>query len=290
MQKKSIFFFLLLLLPVWCFAQRCVFDDTQREVCLPRPAERVITLSPHTTELIDAIGAGKKVVGVITDGKSPVAKGRQIVGDYRGVSIEKILSLKPDLVVAWPSGNTAQTLAQLRRFGIEVYASEPAGTGGIVENLKELAALTGATAQIDRLLQEISAKKASLARRYGARKKIRAVLLISGNPLMTLTAKHAVNEAFLLCGAENIFADLPGIAPGINRESLLAARPELILTTFPVADRLAWLDSLGFKRANQPVLKALDADLILKPTPAMLDGIEQFCKAADRARERLRLQ
>ncbi|HID82553.1 MAG TPA: hypothetical protein EYP51_09350 [Thiotrichales bacterium] len=103
---------------------------------------------------------------------------------------------------------------------------------------------------------------------------------------MTLSGKHAVQEAFELCGAENIFRDLPAIAPLVSKESMLSVKPEIIFSTFSVKNKSDWLSSLGFKGKNKPELFTLDPDYILLQTPGILEGIKQFCVEVDTVRKK----
>ncbi|HIP67741.1 MAG TPA: hypothetical protein EYH06_04025 [Chromatiales bacterium] len=286
--QKIILLLVLLSFSEIVFSERlCVTDDSQSEVCLQEPAKKIITLSPHATELIFYVGAGEQVAGAIDGRNYPgAARNIQSVGDYRSVSVEKIISLKPDLIVAWPSGNSASALAQLQGVGLNIYYSEPADFSGIEENIKELAVLTGNKDVVGKLIRTIKIKRSELMRRYLGREKIRAAILVSANPLMTLSGKHAVQEAFELCGAENIFRDLPAIAPLVSKESMLSVKPEIIFSTFSVKNKSDWLSSLGFKGKNKPELFTLDPDYILLQTPGILEGIKQFCVEVDTVRKK----
>lgn len=286
MQKIILLLVLLSFSEIALSEPLCVIDDSQSEICLQEPAKKIITLSPHATELIFHIGAGEQVIGVIVGSNYPeVVKTIQRVGDYRSVSVEKIISLKPDLIVAWPSGNSASTLAQLQGFGLNIYYSEPAGLSGIKENMNELAILTGNEAVSEQLNKSIKVKQSELRYRFYGKEKVRAAILISASPIMTLSGKHAVQEAFELCGAENVFYDLPTIAPLVSKESILSARPEILFSTFPVNNKSGLLSGLGFKGKKKPAFVALDPDYILLQTPRMLEGIKQFCVAVDAVRK-----
>jgi len=285
--QKIILLFVLLSLPGTVLSrQLCVVDDSQSEVCLQEPAKKIITLSPHATELIFYVGAGSQLAGVIDGSNYPDASKKiQRVGDYRSVSVEKIISLKPDLIIAWPSGNSASALAQLQDVGLKIYYSEPAGILGIVENIKELAILTGNEAVSEQVVKSIKSRQAELKHQFYGKEKVRAAIIISRSPIMTLSGKHAVQEAFNLCGAENIFYYLPAIAPLVSKESILSAKPEIIFSTFPVNNKSELLNSLGFKGKNKPAFVTLDPDNILLQTPGMLKGIKAFCVSIDAVRK-----
>jgi len=285
--QKIILLFLLSFTGTALSGQLCVIDDSQAEICLREPAKRIISLSPHITELIYFIGAEDQLIGVIEGSHFPEeANKKQKVGGYRAISIEKIISLEPDLVVAWPSGNSAAALARLQALGIKIYYSEPEGVSGIVENIKELAILAGKEESIQQAVSEINEKKSELKKHNQGKKTINAIILISGEPLMTLSKKHAVQEAFELCSAKNMFEDLPTIAPLVSKESVLAAKPEIIVSTFPVNDSSSWLIRAGFKGEPRPEFIQIEPDYLLLQTPRMLKGIEKFCTAVDGVRKK----
>jgi iron complex transport system substrate-binding protein len=108
-----------------------VIDDSGRTISLPAPARRIVSLAPHATELLFAAGAGTTIVGV-TDYSDYPAAARSIagLGSAAGFDVERIAALRPDLVVAWGSGNPASKLAALRTLGLQVYESEPRTVGG----------------------------------------------------------------------------------------------------------------------------------------------------------------
>ncbi len=121
-----------------------VVDDSGNAVTLAAPAQRIVSLSPHATELLFAAGAGQQVVGVSEYSDFPAAaKQLPSVGGSGQLDIERIVSLKPDLIVAWGSGNNRRQLERLRKLGLTVFESEPRSFEAIADSLKRLGALAG---------------------------------------------------------------------------------------------------------------------------------------------------
>lgn len=129
-------------------ANIAVTDDFGNDIRLEKPARRIVSLSPHTTELLYAAGAGPYVIGVSNySNYPPAALQVASVGRIGAVDIEKIIALKPDLVLAWRSGNSASQLQQLRSFGLPVFESQPADYATIATSLERLGALSGTEAE-----------------------------------------------------------------------------------------------------------------------------------------------
>ncbi len=121
-----------------------VVDDTGATVTLAQPAQRIVSLAPHTTELLFAVGAGKQIVGAVDYSDYPeAAKLIPRVGGYSGFDLERVVMLKPDLVVAWRSGNADAAVEKLQQLGLKVYLSEPRALDDVATNLERLAILTG---------------------------------------------------------------------------------------------------------------------------------------------------
>jgi len=266
-------------------AQVCANDVSQNTLCLPQAAQRVISLAPHITELLYGVGAEQQIVGVMAGSDYPEqAKDLPTVGNYQSISIETIVSLKPDLVVAWPSGNPITLADQLKRFGIPMFLSDPESVADIAHDVRAIGTLTGHFNQAESQAQNMLEQKALLEKTYAKRAPVKTLLMISDLPMMGLSNKHAVAEAFASCGAVNVLAELPTKAPMISREALLLLQPQLIITTHQVSDQNLWLIQRGFVAPPRPEVVSINADLILRQTPRMLDGMQQFCELVEQLR------
>lgn len=158
----------------------------------------------------------------------PAAKQLPSVGDSNALDAERIIALKPDLIVAWSSGNSANQLATLRAIGIPVSESEPRDFSTIASSLERLSIL----ARIEAIGKPASAafptRLALLAKTYRKRPKVRMFYQIWKKPLMTLNESHLVSSAIRLCGSEKIFGKLRQLAPTVSTEAVLQANPEVI--------------------------------------------------------------
>ena len=266
-------------------------DDTGREVRLARPAQRIVSLAPHVTELLFAAGAGARVVGAVAYSDYPPAARRlPRVGGYGNVDMEGVAALQPDLVIAWKTGNRDAHLDKLAALGIAVYVNEPRSLDDVARSLERLGFLAGSEETGRAAAEAFRARRNELAARYGRRAKVRMFYQIWDRPLMTVNDEHLISDAIRLCGGENVFGALTQLAPTVGIESVLAADPEVIVASGMGEARPDWLDQ--WKR--WPRLAATVADnlyfippeLIQRHTPRILDGAAQLCEFLDQARAR----
>ncbi|MDA8107442.1 MAG: cobalamin-binding protein [Betaproteobacteria bacterium] len=266
-------------------------DDTGHLVRVPAPAKRVVSLAPNLTELVFAAGAGDRVVGVISGSDYPPAARRlPRVGIEGAIDPEAVLALRPDLVVAWPSAGDARVLERLAALGIPVFRSEPRSLDDIAHTLETLGRLTGRSAPAEAAARDFRERLARLEREYSGRAKVGVFYEVWDRPLMTVGARDLITQVIRLCGGENVFAHLPGLAPQIDREAVLRADPEAIVASGTNGKRPAWLDDwrafpslLAVQRDN---LFFVPPDLLQRDTPRILEGADRLCADLDAARAR----
>ena len=265
-----------------------VRDDTGSTIKLPAPAQRIVSLAPHATELLFAVGAGSRIVGTLDTSDWPVAaKAIPRVGDSRSIDLERILTLSPDLIVTWPWTAPAQ-VEVLRARGIPVFTTMPATIDGIAANLERMGVLAGDPAAGWRESKAFRDRLALLRARNAEARKVRVFYEIWDAPLYTIGGRHLITQAIEVCGGENIFAALTLPAPAVDVEAVLAAKPEAIIAGAERGARPGWLD--GWRRWKElPAvakdrLYVVDADLLHRPGPRFLDGVDALCAAIAAAR------
>jgi len=280
---------------VCCFAVSAqaevrVSDDMGEAVALAQPARRIVSLAPHATELLFAAGAGGYVVGAAEYSDYPPKAGEiPRVGGAQGLDLEAIVALRPDLVVAWPSGNPAHQIERLRRLGVAVYASEPRRIEDVADSVERLGRLAGTEAQATRAAAEFRRRHARLhARRYtGA--PLRVFYQILDEALITVNGRHLISDVIRLCGGENVFADLALAAARIDIEAVVRLDPDVIVAGGEDPLWRAWRARWGRWPALRAVRKSdlylIPPDAIHRLGPRILDGAEQVCAALDQARK-----
>lgn len=272
-------------------AEVCAVDDTDREVCLAAPAQRIAALSPGATELVYAAGAGEKVVAVVAySDYPPEAREVASVGSHTRLDLERLVTLRPDLVIGWVTGNPPEQLERLEALGLPVFYIEPRSFEGVSGAIERLAILADTEAEGERVAGEFRDGMAALAARYAEAAPVRVFYQVWDEPLMTINDDHLIGQVLRLCGGVNVFGALPRLVPRPGEEAVLAADPEAILAGGMGEENRDWLDHW----AQYPQLTAVARDnlffvppsLIQRPTPRLLEGSRLFCEKLERARER----
>ncbi len=266
-----------------------IADDTGQALHLAQPAKRIVSLAPHITEMLFAAGAGDRVVGAVQYSDYPeAAKKIARVGGYTSVDMEKVAALKPDLVVAWKSGNRGAHLGQLRALGIPVFINEPRRIDDVARSIAQLGKLAGTDSAGEAAAQAFRKRHAALAAKYSARPPVRIFYEAWNRPLMTINGEHLISDVIRLCGGDNVFAKLPMLAPTIDAEAVLAAMPEVIVASGMGEGRPEWLDDwrkwTKLPAVAQGNLFFIPPDQIQRHTPRILDGAEKLCAHLDDAR------
>jgi iron complex transport system substrate-binding protein len=264
-----------------------VVDDSKRTVTLREPARRIVSLAPHATELLYAAGAGPSVVGVSEHSNyPPEATSLPSVGGVAAPDLERVLALKPDLVVAWASGNSSAQIAKLRSLGIPVFESEPRDFATIASSLERLARLAGTEGAAQVQADRFRARLERLRSDYRQRPGVTVFYQIWRAPLMTLNGQHLVSAAIRLCGGENIFGGLPQLAPTVGIESVLKANPEAMIASGGANDDpfAGWRRFRTLTAVARGNLFMVDGDLMNRATPRVLDATEVLCRQLETAR------
>ena len=278
-----------------CAAKATVstIDDAGHTVTLPAPAQRVVSLAPHVTELLFAAGGGTKVVGAVAySDYPPEAQKVPRVGDNRALDLERIAALKPDLIVIWRHGNAQQQLDRLRDLHIPLFFSEPHKLDDVATSLTRLGVLLGTESTAQAAASTYRRDIAQLRARYAQRAPVSVFYEVWDQPLMSINGSHMISDVIALCGGRNVFATLDPLVPTVSTEAVLAANPDAIVTAsqgatsperpLPSFERWrAWPALTAVARGN---LFAIDGDLLTRPAPRIAQGAAQLCKDLDLAR------
>ena len=269
-----------------------VVDDAGNAVTLPRPAQRIVSLAPHATEMLFAAGAGPAVIAVAAHSDyPPQARALRRVADASTIDLENIVALQPDLVVAWPY-TAPQQLAALRGLGIPLFFSHPRTLGAIAADIERLGTLAGTQAQATKAANALRARVAALRAKYAQAATLSVFYEVWNRPLYTIGRDHLVTEAIAICGGRNIFATLALPAPEVNLEAVIAAAPQVIVGADDAGARPAWL-SEWLQWPDLPAVRdgnviVAQGDLLHRPGPRFVDGVASLCEELAKARARAR--
>lgn len=288
---KSLLILALLAVFRLAHADVSVIDDSGATVRLAQPARRIVSLAPHMTETLFAAGAGERVVGTVEYSDYPeAAKKLPRIGGYSRFDLEAVAALKPDLIVAWQSGNAAAHLDKLRGLGFPLYISQPNRIEDVASEIERLGILAGTSVVGNAVAGQFRERLAGLHKRYAHRPTVRTFYQIWKQPLMTIGRKQIITDVVRLCGGENVFASLETMAPTVTVEAVIAANPEAIIASGMGESRPEWLDD--WKRWTSITAVARDnlffvpPELIQRHTPRLLDGAERLCQHLETTRSR----
>ncbi|MES2298881.1 MAG: cobalamin-binding protein [Pseudomonadota bacterium] len=276
-----------------CHGAIAVKDDAGAVVTLAQPARRIVSMSPHVTELLFAAGGGERIVGAMNFSDYPAAAAKiPLIGDNSQIDIERVLALKPDLLVVWQSGNTARQLEQLARLGIPIFYSEPKTLDEVATSLTRLGRLLGTGAVAEGAAAAYRARIAALGARYGRRAPVRVFYQVWDRPLYTLSGAHIVSDALRLCGGVNVFGALKVVAPQVGVEAVLQEDPEAIFGgragDAPDAGINQWKAYPGMLAVRRANLFSLDGETLARATPRIADGATVLCEKLEQARQKRR--
>jgi iron complex transport system substrate-binding protein len=265
-----------------------VRDDAGNAVTLNKPAARVISMAPHVTETLFAAGGGSRIVGAVNYSDYPEAAKRiPRIGSNREIDLERVISMKPDLIVAWMHNSSERQIEMVRKLGVPVFLSDPQTLEGIADNVARLGQLMGTDGAANAAAAELRRQLAGLRGRYGGRPTVRTFYQVWDKPLYTLSGKHIITDALRLCGGENIFDKLTVTAPIVSIESVLQADPEAV---FGTAEKdyggvSLWKPYPTLTATRNDNLFTVDGDLLNRAGPRMIAGTAILCEKLELARQ-----
>jgi iron complex transport system substrate-binding protein len=265
-----------------------VVDDNGVTIHLSSPAQRIISLAPHTTELLFAAGAGKAVIAVSDwSDYPPQVKDIPSVGSATELDVERIIKLHPDLVVAWKNGNKPRQIAYLRKFGIAVFESEPKTLNAIADSIEKLAVLAGTEADGKQQALAFREKIVSLENKYRDAKVVRYFYQVWQKPLMTLNGQHLVTQALKICGGKNIFSELAPTAPTVNSENVIQRNPEVLFMSSEEKNiSTLWQGFPNMTAVSRKNLFIFNSSIMNRAGPRMAEATEQLCEKLELARQK----
>ncbi|GAB1266142.1 cobalamin-binding protein [Aurantivibrio infirmus] len=267
-----------------------VIDYVGNEIHLDKPAQRIIALSPHIVENVFSAGAGDKLFGTIDYNLyPPEANSIRKVGGFDTLSLETIVALDPDLVIAWGSGNGSQTIAQLQSLGLPVYVDEPITMADISKSIRDIGILAGTETVSENVAEQFEAQLTQLRLNSENKNVVSVFYEVWHEPLQTLNKNHIISSVINVCQGENLFADAIPLAPKISKESVIARNPDVIVASGVDEKEPPWLSDWRQWASISAVKNAsvfyIPPDLIQRHTTRILLGTAMMCEHLDKARD-----
>ena len=249
-----------------------------------------MTLAPSVVEVTYAAGAGDKIVATVEYSDYP-ASALKIprVGGHSKINLEAVVAAKPDLVIAWESGNSPTALEKLRQLGIPIFMSQPHKMTDIPGEIERIGVLAGTAPVAKRAADDFRKRYQALAHKYRDRSPVTVFYQVWQNPLITIGGQQIMSVAITLCRGTNIFADLKPLAPRVSFEAVIAANPEAIVTS-GMADQNpemldAWKKWPNLTATQRNNFFFVQSDLMNRSGPRILDGTKILCEALQSARD-----
>ncbi|MDC9821863.1 vitamin B12 ABC transporter substrate-binding protein BtuF [Pectobacterium polonicum] len=240
--------------------------------------QRVISLAPHATEMAYAAGMGEQLVAVSAwSDYPPEAKKLEQVASWQGINLERILALKPDLILAWREGNPQRPLEQLANFAIPIVYLDAKTLDDIPASLRQLAAYSRHPEQAERAATDFQQQIGKLQHaddRHNAT-PLRVFIQFGTQPLFTSSEATLQSQIVSLCGAENIFADSPVPWPQVSREQVLRRQPQAIIVG-GASDRISSVQAFWQPQLAVPVI-TVNEDWFSRSGPRLLLAAQQIC-------------
>jgi iron complex transport system substrate-binding protein len=252
--------------------------------------QRIVSLAPHLTELAFTAGAGERIVATVEYSNHPTAA-RSIprIGDAFRVDLERLLAVRPDVVLVWDSGTPAPTVERIRALNLSVVSFQTHRLEHVALVLREIGRLAGTSEVAERAAADYERSIRELRERYRDRTTVSVFIEVDDRPLYTVNGRHIMSEIVELCGGRNVFADLNALAPAIGIEAVIAANPQAIISTDDTVQDAAavWSRWRHIEAVRTGNVYTLRSDDIARATTRLTVAAEAVCRTLDTARQRL---
>ena len=267
-----------------------VNDDHGHTVNLPQPARKIVALSPHLAELVFDAGAGHNLVGTVEYADFPEQAGSITrLGSYNALDIERLYSMKPDLVLAWYSGNGERVINKIRQLGIPVYISEPRQLSDVSHTLRSIGLLAHTEKVAESSAQQFDRRLNDLRQHYVRSKPLSVFYQVWEQPLITINGEQLINEVIKLCGGVNVFADVPVLAPVVSAEEVMVKNPRVIIGGAREDEKQHWIYQWqqwsSIDAVKNDHYYFINPDLLNRQTARILNGANQVCEILDKVRQ-----
>ncbi|HEY8186549.1 MAG TPA: cobalamin-binding protein [Pyrinomonadaceae bacterium] len=267
------------------FATREVIDEAGRRVTIPAKVERFVSLAPNLTEIAYAVGAGDRLVGNTTFCNYPEeAKTVAKVGDTLQPSIERILTLRPQLVLVSTASQLEAFTKQLNEHQIAVYVTDPRDLEGVFRSILAVGDLLNESEAASELVKLLRARAEKVEQAVAGLPRVSVFFQLSGQPLYTAGRSSFVTNLIERAGGRSVTSDVQEAWPRLSDEAALASRPEAVIMVSADAMGTAANTRVAAALKNSPAVKngrvyLINGDLLTRPGPRLVDGLEQIAHA-----------
>ncbi|MBO1924096.1 cobalamin-binding protein [Thiomicrorhabdus sp. 6S3-12] len=254
---------------------------------------RIISLAPHLTEMVYSAGAGEQLIGVVNySDYPPEAKKLPIIGSYNAINLERIVEMRPDLILTWRSGNRLQDLQRLKelqeKLGFRIYESEIETLEDIPDLIARIGKLAGTQTTANLKARQLRAQLGELRHKYASSEAVSVFYQIWNKPLITMGKNQFISLGINLCGGRNIFDDLGNLTGQVSLETVILRNPQVILLggqkAFQSDWYQAWQNYPNVQAVKNGRVHKLNNDLYQRPTERFIDALAPLCALLEQAR------
>ena len=259
-------------------------DDAGQRVTLPKPPARIISLAPGATEMLFAAGAGTRVIATVQYSDEPTAA-KQVprIGDVTAVDMERLVALRPDLVVVWPGGGNPAQIEKIARLGIPLYRQQVNRLADLPAAVRRLGVLAPDPSVAEREARSLEEQLQHIAHEYGGGRHPSVLLEVWNHPVYTVGGTQLMSDALALCGARNVFGDLKELSTVVDTEAVIARNPDIIVAVAPPSEGASWLAEwqryTGLSAVRAGRLFAFEDRGLSRLGPSVLTATAGLCKA-----------
>ena len=288
MIRKSLLFALVLSLLLHIPAEgkdRLLTDETGRKVKIPYPAKRIISLAPSITEILFALGLNEEIAAITNFCDYPEAVlSKPRIGGFVNPDTEKIVSLKPDLIIGIRDGNRMDTVHRLNDFGFPVYLIDPKGFDGVLGTIKNIGDVVGREKESRRLIKELVDKRENMITLTRSLSKPKVFFQVGDVPLITVGKGTLADDLIRLAGGRSISENELVSYPSYGIETILARAPEIIIMTSMESKKdhmnlvKKWQNWKSIPAVKMNAIYVIDSNLVDRPTPRIAEGLEALVR------------
>jgi iron complex transport system substrate-binding protein len=259
-------------------------DGLGRSVSVAPDPRRIISLAPNLTEILFALGLGDRVAGVTSYCDYPEeARAKEKIGDTRTPNLEKIISLKPDLVVVSTSSQLENLTRRLDQLAVPVYVTNPRTVREVAASIRNLGEVTGTSERGARLAAEMETRISAVEQRVAGLPRPRVLYVLQTGPLITAGRNTFINDLVNIAGGKSISGDEAADYPQFSRETAIARAPEIIVAPRSHGAELVKESDLRRDLAETPAIRSnrivwVTPDLVDRPGPRIVEGLGQLAE------------
>lgn len=255
--------------------------------------QRIITVAPHLSEVVEAAGGANRLISVSAYSNFPESvKKLPITSDARSIDLEKMKSLRPDLIIYWRGGTPESQIESIKKTftSIQVVSVEPKKLTDIANDIETIGKLLGTETIAKKNADAFRAQIIELKYQYQNKnkRKVRVFYQVWAQPLMTLNQDHLIADIINICGGEQLFAKEKLLVPTVSREAVVKANPEIIFTAVDTqqmkTDWSMWSSIPQLAATQRKAFIDIDGDMISRPSTRIMQGAKKICSEIDKIR------